>query len=246
MRRFRNSPAVTAFYWLFVGLSIAVCIVLLRQHLPQYLPHDWVNAHEGDALADWKAARLYPLDVSPYKPTGLAMVGAPMGHPPTTVFWYLPMVDFAKPLAAELTSLILWFLIIPHIYMCAKVLKWPAPMAWTALLTSLIFSTSWFRYHFDVIQFSELIAFWYLLAWLFLRSGRDSLAGICIGLAATIKFFPGAMILMLVVARRWRAVFWAGATFTLIAVMMTSAFGIESWREYAELQKPIVDVWYGS
>src|SRR6186713_3517854 len=117
MRRFRHQAAGTVIYWLFVIACVAVAIFVLRQHLPRYLPHDWTNAHEGDALADWRAARLYPLDISPYKPLGLEMIVAPMGHPPTTVFWYLPMVDFAKPLAAELSNLVLWFLIIPHIYM---------------------------------------------------------------------------------------------------------------------------------
>jgi hypothetical protein len=246
MRRFRNSAAVTALYWVFVVACIAVAIVVLRQHLPRYLPMDWVNAHEGDALADWRAARLYPLDISPYTKLGLEMVVAPMGHPPSTVFWYLPMVDFSKPLAAELSSLALWFLIIPHIYMCAKVLKWPAPMAWTALLTALAFSTSWFQYHFSVIQFSEVIAFLYVVGWVFLRSGRDTLAGVCIGLAATIKFFPGIMIVMLLVSRRWRAFFAASATFLTIAAIMTQAFGLESWSQYAALQKPIAETWYGA
>ena len=246
MPRFRNSVPVTICYWLFVVLCVAVSIVLLRQHLPRYLPFDWVNAHEGDALADWRAARLYALDVNPYEPLGLEMIVAPMGHPPTTVFWYLPMVDFAKPLAAELSSLVLWFLIVPHLYLCAKTLDWPAPMALTALFTSLLFSTSWFFYHFTVIQFSEVIAFLLLLGWLLLRSGRDALAGIAIGLAATIKFFPGVMIGMLLLGRRWRALFTACATFLVIAGIMTHAFGLKSWPEYFALQKPIAEAWYDS
>jgi len=116
-------------YWLFVIACVVVAIFVLRQHLPRYLPHDWTNANEGDALADWKAARLYRLDVNPFMEVGQSMLAGPMGHPPSTVFWYWPMVDFPKELAAELTSLMLWFLLIPHIHMCAKVLEWPAPMA---------------------------------------------------------------------------------------------------------------------
>lgn len=246
MRRFRSSPAVTVTYWVFVIACIAVMVFLLRQHLPRYLPHDWVNAHEGDALSDWRAARLYPSGINPYTPLGQELIVAPIGHPPTTIFWYLPMVDFPKALAGELTSLALWFFIVPHIYMCAKVLKWPAPMAWTALLVSLVFATNWFEYHFSVIQFSEVIAFLYLIAWLFLRSGRDALGGICIGLAATFKFFPIVMMAMLFFGWRWRALIWASATFGAIAAIMTYPIGIQSWQTYFTMQKPIMNIWYGS
>jgi len=71
-------------------------------------------------------------------------------------------------------------------------------------LVSLAISTNWLEYHFTVVQFSEIIAFFYVLGWVFLRRGRDTLGGVCLGLAATIKFFPAVMIGMLFFGKRWR------------------------------------------
>jgi hypothetical protein len=224
-----------------------VSIELLRRSLPAYFPVDWSRAHELDALSDWRAARQFRLGVNPYSPLGLEMMGlSVMGHPPTTPFWFLPMVDFSKPLAAELCTLTLLFLIAPHIYLCAKELRWPAPVAVTALFTSLAISSSWILYHYSVIQLSEPIAFLYLLSWIFLRHRNDARAGICIGIAATLKLFPGLMIIMLLVARRWPGLFFAIFTYGIVAGIMTWTYGIESWQMFFAQQKPIADTWLGS
>jgi hypothetical protein len=247
IHRFRAAPVATLCYWLFVCTCFAVSIELLRRSLPSYLPHDWPNAHELDALADWKGARLYRLGINPYGHLGLSMLGqTETGHPPTTPFWYLPMIDFSKPLAAEISSLALWFLLVPHIYLCAKELNWPAPAAIAALGTSLAASTSWMHYHFWVVQLSEPIAFLYLLAWLFLRRGNDLSAGMCIGAAATMKLFPGLMMVMLLLSRRWRGFFAATVTYCSVVGMMTWTYGIESWFMFFAQQKPIANWWLGS
>jgi hypothetical protein len=245
--RFRIGPVATLCYWLWVGACVVVSIELLRRSLPTYLPFDWTQAHELDALSDWKAARLFRLSINPYTDFGLTMLGqSVMGHPPTTPFWFLPMLEFGKPLAAELTSLALWFLIAPHIYLCLKELSWPAPVATAMLMTSLVISAPWTLYHFRAVQLSEPIAFLYVLAWLFLRRGQDARAGICMGAAATMKLFPGLMIVMLLVARRWRGFFAATLVYGAIVAIMTWGYGVESWPLFFALQKPIGEAWIGS
>ncbi len=244
--RYRASPLVKVCYYVFVFAAVAISIELLRRNLPAYLPRDWPNAHEGDVLVDWKAARLVRLGISPYSRLGLALNDMPlMGHPPTTAFWYLLMADLPKGLVAELTSLAAWFLLIPHIYICAKELDWPAPMAVTGLVTSLVISSAWLLYHFDVVQCSEQIAFLYVLAWLFLRRGHDAKAGLCIGLVMTIKLFPGLLMVMLVLSRRWRAVIVATVSYGAIAGLMTWIYGLESWPMFFAQQKPVSDIYLG-
>lgn len=230
-----------------LGIAIFFSMRLLQTALPDYLPKDWSAAHEGDALSDWKAARIFRLPVTPYSSDGLALISEVyMGHPPTTPFWYLPLMDSPKAIAAELTSLLLWALLIPHIYCCARALKWPAPEAVTILGTSLVLSTTWSAYHFQVVQLSEPIAFLYLLGWLFLRRGKDTYAGVSLGAAATFKLFPGLMLVFLLLARRWRAFFAGTVTYLLIAGVMTRAYGLQSWLFFTKQQKPIADQWIGS
>jgi hypothetical protein len=229
---------------LFVCLAVFYSIQLLQHALPDYLPKDWSAAHEGDALTDWKAARLYHLDVTPYSQLGLNLMKEGFtGHPPTTPFWYLPLAGFSKPLVAEISTLLLWFLLIPHIYLCAKELKWPIPGAVTALGCALVLSTTWGVYHFNVIQFSEPMAFLYLIGWLCLRRGWDGAAGISLGAAATIKLFPGLMLVFLLLARRWRAFFAGAAVYLSVAAFMTRAFGLDSWLFFFRQQEGIANAW---
>jgi hypothetical protein len=247
IRHFRASPAARILYWLFVCVTVVVCIDLLRRYLILYMPRDWNYAHEFDALSDWKAARFFRLGISPYTQFGLSQLHqSNAGHPPTTPIWYLPMVDLPKGLVAELSNLALWFLLIPHVYICAKELDWPAPVAVTGLVVALVQSTSFFLYHYDVIQFSEPMAFLYLLSWLYLRKGQDARGGVCIGLAMTIKLFPGLMILVMVLSRRWRGVFSAIVVYGIIAAFMTYGYGIQSWSLFFAQQKPIAERWLGT
>ncbi len=237
-------------------LSISViCILwvvalnLLSQAFPKYLPHEWPNAHAGDALVDWKAAKLFLLDVSPYRKAGLeytSMAHVGMGKPPTTPFWFLLMSDYSLALAGELSSLLIWVLAPLAIYLTLRTLICPWPISLTVLIFAWVMSTSWFVYHFRAIQYSVPIAFLYVVGWWCLRRGYDLRAGLCLGAAATIKLFPGVMLVMLLVARRWRGFFAASAVYGLVAVVMTATYGIDSWPAFFEQQKPITRDWMGS
>lgn len=137
---------------------------LARRAIPQYFPRDWANAHDFDALLDWKSARLFLQGKSPYTAEGLAFLRQDgMGHPPTTPFWYLPLADFEKPVVAQLSAFLLLVLLPLHAFLCAKALKYPFPLATALLVSSAVTATSWLAYHFDAIQFSEPIAFLYVL-----------------------------------------------------------------------------------
>ncbi len=213
--RYKSPLLYKVVYWAFVVISAAISIELMRHSLPRYLPKDWAAVHELDVLTDWKAARMFRLGVSPYTTLGLSMLGTgqqQVGWPPTTGFWFLPMTDFPKAIVAELMSITIFILLVPHLYLTAKTLKWPAPLSVAILGTGLVMSTIWAQYHFDIIQVSEHIAFLYVIAWLCLRRGMDVRAGICIGAAMTLKLFPGLMVVMLLLGRRWRGV--AAATVT--------------------------------
>jgi len=242
--RYQPSLITRVAHALFLCAALAFSIHLLQGALPEYLPRDWQSAHESDALSDWKAARLFNTGTTPFSQVGLRRMNeAAMGHPPTTSFWYLPITGFAKGLTAELTSLTVWFLLIPHFYLCLKALRWPAPMAVSMLGVSMVLSTTWLMYHFQVIQWSEHMAFLYVLGWLFLRRGQDVRAGMCLGAAATIKLFPGLMIVFLLLARRWRACFAASVTYLGIAWFMTRDYGLDSWSFFVKQQEAISKDW---
>ena len=246
LNRYKAPISVRLVYLVLVCLALAIALELLRHNLQFYFPKDWANAHELDGLTDWKAARLSLLGVSPYEADGLRMLGQnQVGWPPTTAFWYLPMVDFSKALVAEVSGLSLLILLVPHYYLCAKALNWPAAFVVAVLAAALVLSTEWMVYHYEMTQCSEHIAFLYVLTWLFLRKGRDTAAGLCIGVAMTFKLFPGLMVIMMLFGRRWRGVIAAAVTYAIVAVTMTIKFGFNSWLLFLEQEKPITEGWLG-
>ena len=245
--RFRPSLPRQVLRFVLVCVAIVLSLEFVRRAIPLYLPQDWSNAHEYDALADWKGARLLLLGQSPYTAEGLAAMGqSSMGHPPTTPFWYLLLADFEKSVVAQLSSVLLFVLLPLHAFLCARELKYPVPLATALLVSSAVLTTSWFQYHFAAIQYSELIAFWYVIAWWLLRRNRDVGAGVCLGAALTIKLFPGLLLILLLVARRFRALFAAVGTYLAIAAVMTRGYGLNSWLEFFKQQDGVAREWLGS
>ncbi len=232
---------------LFVCLSLALSVELVRRAIPMYLPRDWASAHEYDALADWKGAQLFFRGKSPYTADGLASMGqAAMGHPPTTPFWYLPLAEFSKPVAAQLSTFLVWLLLPVHTFLCARDLKFPVPLATASLAAATLFASKFVKYHCDATQFSEPIAVLYVVAWSLLRKGQDGRAGVCLGAALTIKLFPGLLLVMLLLARRFRALASAIATYLAVAAVMTHVYGVRAWYEFFRQQGGISDEWLGS
>lgn len=209
-----------------------------------------------DILLDWNGARVIRMGKNPYQPEGQQVgrgrewitIAGPnlpfnVGHPPTTLVWFLPLAQLdlgaARQVWDELTLLLLFF----HLLLIASELSLPSPLATTALLFGLVLSTSWMQDHLGVGQLSEAIAFLYVVAWYHLRRGRDAAAGVALGLACTLKFYPATVVLLLLLSRRWRAVAAAAAAFAAVAVPITWRLGLSSWWLFLEQAKPYTARW---
>ncbi|HEY2902545.1 MAG TPA: glycosyltransferase family 87 protein [Polyangia bacterium] len=234
-------------YIVFLFTAAALTTHWIQQSIHHYLPKDWAQAHEYDGLEDWMIARLYLQGKNPYTPASLAELKRfVIGHPPTTAFWYIPMGFFEKPVAAELMDLSTWLLLLLHLYLCARELKFPAPIALTALVFGWMFTTDGMTMHWHAIQISEQIAFPLTVCWLYLRREREIPAGIALGVAATFKLFPGILMLLLLFARRYRAFVASVAVYLSIAAFMTATYGLSAWPMFLKLQQPITRNWLGS
>jgi hypothetical protein len=244
--RFRPPLALRILKWAFICAALVVSAELIPRAIPMYLPRDWSSANAGDALADWEGARMMMSGESPYTSNGVAALDhAAMGHPPTTPFSYLLLAESPKAVAAEVTTILLWVILPWLTYITVTQLGFAAPVITTVLASSAIFNLTFVKHHADAVQSSGPIAFLYVLAWAQLRRNRDCLAGVCLGLALTLKLFPGLMLLMLLLARRFRAFAASVVTYLAVAAVMTQAYGLGSWPEYFKQQKGVADSWMG-
>jgi hypothetical protein len=208
-----------------------------------------VNRPAYDLVVDWNGARAFWEGFNPYSPEGLVRSGLArigIGHPPTTFFWILPLARFdlgiARAVLGQLSLLLLFF----ELKLLADELRapWPWTTAWLAL--GLVLSCDWVDYLIYLGQISQLIAFAYLLAWYCLRRGWDARAGLAVGAACTMKFYPAILLGLMVLGRRWTALAAAAAVYLFVAALMTARFGLSSWGQYARPLQGIADQWMAS
>jgi hypothetical protein len=234
-------------YIAFVVLACWQALHWIQQDIHRYLPKNWAFAHEFDGLEDWLASRFYVAGKNPYSPESLAeLKRIGLGHPPTTTFWFIPFGYLEKPIVAEVIDLSTMFLLVVHIFLCARVVRLPAPVASTALIFAWMFTTDGLAMHWHLIQESEQIAFLLVMSWYFLRRGQEIPAGIALGMGATIKLFPGVLMLFLLMARRYRAFAAAVAVYVGIALFMTATYGFSAWTLSFQQQSVLARIWVGS
>jgi hypothetical protein len=230
----------------FGCLTLSVGAQWLLHGIYQFVITDWTKVYPYDAAVDWAAARLFWKGISPYSAEGLTAVGVPaFGHPPTTSFWLLPLAQFDLPTMAHMIGLLNLGLLLALVGLVIFALRVPMPYVTTLALFGLIQDSPATFDHNKIVQFSVVIAFGTVLAWVWLRAGKDLRAGVALGLVCTLKPFPGVILILLLLMRRLRAVAAAAVSFLLVAGVMTWRYGFEAWPLFLEQQKPIAAYWMG-
>jgi len=245
--RLRPSGFARLAHLVFLVFVLVTSTRFIVRALPNYLPKDWSQAHEFDGLEDWLAARYYVKGENPYGPEALGeLKRIGIGHPPTTTFWSIPLARLDKAVAAEIFDLLSWLFLLVHLYLCAREVKFPSPLALAVLGFAWFLTTDGMTMHWHAIQISEHIALPLVVAWVFLRRGRQVPAGIALGIAATFKLFPGLLMLMLLVSRRFVAFAVAAAVYLGVAIFVTATYGIAAWPMFFQQQQLISRAWMGS
>ncbi len=237
------------FYVVFLIVTCWLTVYWMTRDMHRYLPKDWAQAHEYDGLEDWIAAKYYVDGKNPYSPESLAeLKRIGLGHPPTTSFWYIPFARarLEKAVVAEVVDLSGMLMLIIEVFLCARAVKLPAPLVSTVLLFAWMFTTDGLALHWHLIQVSTHLAFLLALCWYWLRRGQEIPAGIALGMAATIKLFPGVLMLFLLMARRYRAFAAAAGFYLAVALLMTATYGFAVWPMFLKQQSVIANIWIGS
>lgn len=201
----------------------------------------------GDLVVDHRAARAFWEGYTPFSPEGARRAGLAeygptgIGHPPTTSLSILPLAGVSLETARKVVAWSSFVTLVGGLALAAWLLGLPAGAG--LLLAGLVASAPFFIYLAALGQVSQWIAFTYLLAWWAVRRGRPAAAGAALGLACTLKLFPGVMVLWLAVTRRWRAVAVAVAVYAAAAIVMTARFGLDSWRVFFAAQGEVANAW---
>jgi hypothetical protein len=206
-----------------------------------------------DFGVDHITARGFLNHVNPFTESGALQLGlsssygpAGSGHPPTTSFWALPFAAYPLEQANVILAAVTLLCLFTELVGTMGALGWPQvfSLAWIAF--AFLVSCSFMRYHLVVGQFSAAIGFLYYVAWRAGRRGDQWLCGVAIGLACTMKLFPGVFGLFFLATRRWRAIAGLALAYLTVAAIMTSRYGLASWPFFLAKQPGIVRFWLGS
>jgi hypothetical protein len=204
-----------------------------------------------DGKVDWFAARAWWSGVNPYSAAQLRIIKLDgLGHPPTTPFWFLPLASLDMFKMNFALALFVTTLLLGHFTLISVALdvprRWPLRAVAIVLGSSIVLATQWMNYHLGLAQLSEIIAFLIVLGWFLLRRDEDVAGGIVLGLACTLKFFPGVMVACLLFGRRFRAVAAALMAWLAVNVVMLSRYGFEAWPQFFRGNRILTEYWIGN
>jgi hypothetical protein len=205
-----------------------------------------------DLVQDYRIGRAFSEGYNPYTPEGraradLAFSVSAIGHPPSSVLFLVPLatavdLDTARLVVGWLSA----FLVLAELMLLLRALGCPAPNVNAWLAFGFVLSLPLFRYHVSVGQMSAAIGFLVFASWAAARRGEDVLAGISLGAACMLKFFPGLLVLLFLLWRRWRIVAAALAVYIAAVVVTAVRFGLSSWLIFFANERNIAGKFIGS
>jgi len=169
------------------------------------------------------------------------------GHPPTSIWWALPLarLDYRTAFFVwDLTSLALVIASVGLIGRELGVTKFGFALIAKGVALALLCNP--LRQLLAQGQFGGVLLFLLTLGWLADRRDRGICAGICVGLAAAIKLYPALIIAYWLLSGRWSRVGAAVVTGLGVVAATIGVMGFESIETYVRDVMPGMKVWYDS
>lgn len=230
-----------------VVAGILIC-ALLAWGLPRAI-NKMVNDFPWDGFVDWTSAQSFWANENPYDADVIARHGISsfggVGHPPTTAFWFLPFATLSVNGMSTGVGIIVLGMLLVQLLIISYELALPRPLLFASTWYALTVPTPWLFWHVSLAQVSVPIAFFVVIAWYCLRHRKEVWAGASLGLAASLKFFPGVLMLFLLATGRLRAFAASVIAFVAVAAIMTARFGLKAWLMFFEQQGDIGRQWIG-
>ncbi|MBD3675405.1 MAG: DUF2029 domain-containing protein, partial [Planctomycetaceae bacterium] len=210
--------------WIWVALACLVAFFQLGLFLSEFRVEE---GRGNDFFQDWASARNVMEGVPVYRSHKLAIVEylnlddtveiqIPYNaHPPASVIWMLPFGLFSYPTGTLIWNLLSLGSILIAVAILLKTLCRPIA-AWSVFPILVLTLTSYpLRMQFYLGQWNGFLLLLLVLGWYADRSGKEASAGVFLGIATLLKLFPGFILLVMLVRRRWRGVIWGGGTIAI-------------------------------
>jgi hypothetical protein len=205
------------------------------------------NVFPWDIVVDWGGAKALYDGIDPYSPLASTRAGlAPhlgLAHPPTAFVWFLPLAQIDVMSVKEIWNTFTIFLLLVYVFLLAYIQRWPWAFLCAAAVFAATLAASWMTLHFYVVSLSTLIAFLCLWSYVHLERGEDLVAGLLLGAALTMKFYPAVIVVGLLFLKRYRVAIGAALGWLVFAIPVTLKVGITGWRNFLQDTGPYLLRW---
>lgn len=235
---------------LYVAAAGLLGLYLLYTAVPRLT--DAFQAYPWDLVLDHSVGKAFAEGYNPYTPEGRKRAGLTRGpsaiaHPPSSAFWFVPLAA-----RTDLrTSQIAWgwvctFFLLIELVALLPLVRAPAPLATAWLVFAYVLTMPFFVYHLKLGQLSVPVALLCFVGWSAARRGEDVLAGLALGAACTMKLFPGLLVFLFLLWRRWRVVIPAVAVYAFVFIVTAARFGISAWTIFFANERLVSAEWMGN
>jgi hypothetical protein len=227
----------------FAALLIVICSIYALQFVQTMktnveTPSEWdfigfwlhgSTAAQGQNFYDPQFAQQLSQDMTLSSPFRTEIVDVGFWYPPPSIFLFLPLGWFDLQ-----TALIFWYVMQSVILGLTIVLLWKwllREQGWIGLLgvTSLVFMM---RPTLLTLQFAQTNYLLLLTLVLFLVDKDKPRSGVWLALSILVKPFMGALVLYLVIRRRWRALATTIVSLAVASAITILVFGTDTFFSY--------------
>jgi len=203
---------------------------------------DWLSA-----MNFWRGLPIY-LDhdhsVPRHLGPGVHSILKVNAHPPTSVLATLPFASLPYHQAFVVFNVLSVLALVVTLVLIGRELRWPWRFWYTvpALAAGMLYAfLGELRGQIEQGQWDLVLLLLLVGSWSAWRRQWPALAGVLLGLATTLKLFPGLLLLPLLFWRQWRAAAWWVATVALVTLLTAGVLGLECYRDYVSEVLPQLD-----
>ncbi len=158
----------------------------------------------------------------------------PYANPPLLAILTVPLTFLPYPTAAVFWMVFNLALLLGG---CAMILAAIRRLDWVGAVVTLALLFAFYPAAVCLRLGQVEILLFFLLAasFLALKQGRDGWAGAALGIAAAIKFFPGALLLFLLWKRKWKAALWGLGVAVIALAVSVAVVGADNFHTYTQV-----------
>jgi hypothetical protein len=168
----------------------------------------------------------------------------PSPHPPAVIFVGIPFTPFNLSTAVPLWLLVELVCLATSSALMMKAVTGRVSVAGVSIL--MLVWLAWHPFERELFWGQLMIVTLTLVsgAWVALRSQREMLGGVLLGVAMALKLFGWPIVLFLLLTRRWRAFFGAAVSFGLLHLAVAFVIGFSDIVAYYTVVGPSVSKIY--